>query len=141
MEKHKGDPGALMPVLEAINRIRGYLPRPLLEHAAARLEIPIAQVLTVASFYDKMGFDAPGRHVIQVCNGTSCHSRHSQKLLAALEKRLGVSEGGTDKQGRFTLKTVRCLGLCALSPSMRVDDVSFGRVDISDLDKILGQFK
>jgi NADH:ubiquinone oxidoreductase subunit E/NAD-dependent dihydropyrimidine dehydrogenase PreA subunit len=141
VEKHKSDPGALMPVLEAINRIRGYLPRPLLEHAAVRLDIPLAQVLNVASFYDKMGFDAPGRHVIQVCNGTSCHSQHSHRLISALEKKLGVSEGGTDKTGRFTLKTVRCLGLCALSPSMRIDDVSFGRVDISDMDRILGQFK
>jgi NADH:ubiquinone oxidoreductase subunit E/NAD-dependent dihydropyrimidine dehydrogenase PreA subunit len=141
VEKHTGDPGALMPVLEAINRIRGYLPRPLLEHAAVRLDIPLAQVLKVASFYDKMGFDAPGRHVIQVCNGTSCHSQRSSKLLHALEKKLNVSEGGTDKTGRFTLKTVRCLGLCALSPSMRIDDVSFGRVDMSDLDRILGQFK
>jgi NADH:ubiquinone oxidoreductase subunit E/NAD-dependent dihydropyrimidine dehydrogenase PreA subunit len=141
VEKHRGDPGALMPVLEAINRIRGFLPRPLLEHAAVRLDIPLAQVLKVASFYDKMGFDAPGRHVIQVCNGTSCHSQNSHKLIAALEKKLGVSEGGTDKAGHFTLKTVRCLGLCALSPSMRIDDVSFGRVDIGDLDKILGQFR
>ncbi len=141
ISRHAGDPGALMPVLEAVNRTRGYLPRPLLEHAAVRLDIPLAQVLTVASFYDKMGFKAPGRHVIQLCNGTSCHSQRSGVLLRALEKKLGVSEGGTDKSGRFTLKTVRCLGLCALSPSMRIDDVSFGKVNVDDLDGILGQFK
>ena len=81
ISRHAGDPGALMPVLEAVNRTRGYLPRPLLEHAAVRLDIPLAQVLTVASFYDKMGFKAPGRHVIQVCNGTSCHSQRSEVLL------------------------------------------------------------
>jgi NADH:ubiquinone oxidoreductase subunit E len=138
--RHAGDPGALMPVLEAINRTRGHLPRPLLEHAAVRLSIPLAEVLKVASFYDKMGFTPAGRHVIQVCNGTSCHSQHSAALLSRLEKKLGILAGQTDRKGRFTLRTVRCLGLCALSPTMRIDDVSFGKVEPEDIDGILEQF-
>jgi NADH:ubiquinone oxidoreductase subunit E/NAD-dependent dihydropyrimidine dehydrogenase PreA subunit len=138
--KHEGDPGALMPVLEATNRIYGYLPRAIVEHAALRLSIPLASALKVASFYDKMGFKPVGRHVIQVCNGTSCHSQHAAALLALIEKKLGIHDGETDKAKRFTLKTVRCLGLCALSPSMRIDDVSFGRVEPGDIDKILEQF-
>jgi NADH:ubiquinone oxidoreductase subunit E len=139
--RHQGDPGALMPVLESINRTYGHLPRTLLEHVAIRLDIPLASVLKVASFYDKMRFEPVGRHVIQVCNGTSCHSQHSAALLKNLEKKLGVKDGQTDKAGRFTLKTVRCLGLCALSPSMRIDDVSFGKVKLDDIPKILEQFK
>jgi NADH:ubiquinone oxidoreductase subunit E/NAD-dependent dihydropyrimidine dehydrogenase PreA subunit len=139
--RHQGDPGALMPVLEAINRTYGHLPRTLLEHIAVRLDIPLANVLKVASFYDKMRFEPVGRHVIQVCNGTSCHSQHSAALLKHLEKKLGIRDGQTDKAERFTLKTVRCLGLCALSPSMRIDDVSFGKVTIEDIPTILEQFK
>jgi NADH:ubiquinone oxidoreductase subunit E len=138
--KHQGDAGALMPVLEATNRTYGFLPRPLVEYAASRLGIPLASALKVASFYDKMRFEPVGRHVIQVCSGTSCHSQHSGALLSFLEKKLGVSDGGTDKSGRFTVRTVRCLGLCALSPSMRIDDVSFGKVDPEDIDTILEQF-
>jgi NADH:ubiquinone oxidoreductase subunit E len=138
--RQQGDPGALMPVLEATNRVYGYLPRGIVEHAASRLSIPLASALKVASFYDKMRFEPVGRHVIQVCNGTSCHSQHSAALISLLEKKLGVSDGGTGKSGRFTLRTVRCLGLCALSPSMRIDDVSFGKVDPDDIDKILEQF-
>jgi NADH:ubiquinone oxidoreductase subunit E len=139
--RHQEDPGALMPVLEAINRTYGHLPRTLLEHIAVRLEIPLANVLKVASFYDKMRFEPVGRHVIQVCNGTSCHSQHSAALLKHLEKKLCIKDGQTDKAGRFTLRTVRCLGLCALSPSMRIDDVSFGKVMIEDIPMILEQFK
>jgi NADH:ubiquinone oxidoreductase subunit E/NAD-dependent dihydropyrimidine dehydrogenase PreA subunit len=139
--RHQGDSGALMPVLEAINRTYGHLPRTLLEHSAVRLGIPIANVLKVASFYDKMRFEPVGRHVIQVCNGTSCHSQHSAQVLNHLEKKLGIKDGQTDKAGRFTLHTVRCLGLCALSPSMRIDDVSFGKVTIEDIPTILEQFK
>jgi NADH:ubiquinone oxidoreductase subunit E/NAD-dependent dihydropyrimidine dehydrogenase PreA subunit len=139
--RHQGDPGALMPVLEAVNRTYGHLPRALLEHIAVRLDIPLANVLKVASFYDKMRFEPVGRHVIQVCNGTSCHSQHSAVLLKHLEKTLGIKDGQTDTAGRFTLHTVRCLGLCALSPSMRIGDVSFGKVTIEDLPSILEQFK
>lgn len=138
--RHKGDDGALMPVLEAVNRTYGHLPRPMLEHAAMRLDIPVASALKVASFYDKMRFEPAGRHVVQVCNGTSCHSQKSSVLLKRLEKELGIMEGRTDTSGRFTLRTVRCLGLCALSPSMRIDDVSFGRVSPDDVPGILEQF-
>ena len=141
VNRHQGDPGALMPVLEAVNRTYGHLPRTLLEHIAVRLDIPLANVLKVASFYDKMRFEPVGRHVIQVCTGTSCHSQQSAVLLKQLEKKLGIKDGQTDKAGRFTLHTVRCLGLCALSPSMRIDDVSFGKVTIEDIPTILERFK
>jgi NADH:ubiquinone oxidoreductase subunit E/NAD-dependent dihydropyrimidine dehydrogenase PreA subunit len=140
LARNQGDPGALMPVLEAINRTYGHLQRAFLEHVAIRLDMPLAGVLKVASFYDKMRFEPVGRHVIQVCNGTSCHSQRSSILLKRLEKELGISEGQTDKSGRFTLHTVRCLGLCALSPSMRIDEVSFGKVAPDDVHQILEQF-
>jgi NADH:ubiquinone oxidoreductase subunit E len=140
LARHAGDAGALMPVLEAMNRTYGYLPRPILERAAIRLDVPLAAALKVASFYDKMHLTPVGRHVVQVCTGTSCHSQHSSLLLRRLEKELGIAEGETDRAGRFTLRTVRCLGLCALSPSMRIDDVSFGRVALDDIPRILEQF-
>ncbi len=140
LARHAGEQGALMPVLEAVNRTCGYLPRRILEEVAIRLEVPLAAALTVASFYDKMRFEPSGRHVVQVCNGTSCHSQHSALLLRRLEKELGIPAGATDRSGRFTLRTVRCLGLCALSPSMRIDDVNFGRVAFDDIPRILEQF-
>ena len=96
MVRHKDDPGALMPILESVNRTHGYLPRKLLEHAAVRLDIPLANVIRVASFYDKMRFEPAGRHTVQICNGTSCHSQHSTHLLRRLEQELGISEGQTD---------------------------------------------
>jgi NADH:ubiquinone oxidoreductase subunit E len=81
-----------------------------------------------------------GRHVVEVCAGTSCHVRGSRALLQRLEQRLGVGAGETDQAGRFTLRTVRCLGLCALSPAMKIDGQSFGRVDLDRVPEILEQF-
>ncbi len=141
ISRHRDDKGALMPVLEAINRKYGHLPRRLIEHTAARLEIPPAKVLRVASFYNKMRFVPTGRHIIQVCDGTSCYSQHSKLVLQRLKNELCVAEGQTDTSGRFTLTTVRCLGLCALSPSIRIDDITFSRVQPDDIQSILEQFE
>jgi NADH-quinone oxidoreductase subunit E len=78
--------------------------------------------------------------VVEVCSGTSCHARAPRALLDRLERELGIAAGGTDPSGRFTLRTVRCLGLCALAPALRIDGQNFGRVDPDRLQGILEQF-
>ena len=78
--------------------------------------------------------------MVEVCAGTSCHSRGSRALRERLEKEIGIGPGKTDPSGRFTLRTVRCLGLCALSPAMKIDGRSFGRVKLDRLGEILEQF-
>jgi len=133
--------GSLMPVLQEINQSYGYIPRGMLEHLAARWEMRMAEILRVASFYDRFHLLPVGRHVIEVCAGTSCHSQGSRALLKNLEKQLGLKAGETDADGRFTLRTVRCLGLCALSPAMKIAGQSFGRVKLDRVPEILEQFQ
>jgi NADH:ubiquinone oxidoreductase subunit E len=140
LARHEGGLGRMMPVLQDISETYGYLPRLVMEHLAARWGLRLAEILRVASFYDRFELEPAGRHVVEVCSGTSCHSRRSQALLKRLEKEIGVSAGRTDPSGRFTLKTVRCLGLCALSPALKIDGQSFGRVDIDRVAEILESF-
>jgi NADH:ubiquinone oxidoreductase subunit E len=140
LANNEGSLGNLMPVLQEIDRTYGYLPQRVLEHLAAFWELRLAEILRVASFYDRFRLQPTGRHVVEVCEGTSCHSRGSRDLRERLEKELGVDSGQTDKSGRFTLQTVRCLGLCALSPAMKIDGRSFGRVDIDRVPEVLEQF-
>jgi len=137
---HRGDLGAVMPVLQEIAGAYGYLPRSILEHVAARWEVPLGGILRVASFYDEFRLEPPGRHVVEVCTGGSCYAQGSGALLQRLEEHLGIRPGETDPQRRFTLRTVRCLGLCALSPAMKIDGRSFGRVDLDRLPQILEDF-
>lgn len=140
LARHQKESGKMMPVLQEINQAYGYLPRLMLEHLACLWGFRLAEILRVASFYDRFHLEPVGRHVVEVCEGTSCHSRGSRALLARLEKVLGVEPGQTDRSGRFTLRTVRCLGLCALSPAMKIDGQSFGRVSIDRVGDILEQF-
>jgi NADH:ubiquinone oxidoreductase subunit E/NAD-dependent dihydropyrimidine dehydrogenase PreA subunit len=140
LTRHEGAPGALMPVLHDIHHAYGYLPRRLLEHLSCRWNVQLAGILRVASFYDEFRLEPAGRHLIEICTGTSCYASGSAELLQRLENQIGAGAGETDKTGRFTLRTVRCLGLCALSPAMRIDGRSFGRIHRDRLPAILEQF-
>ena len=138
---HEGEPGAMMPVLREINESYRHLPRAFLEQIASRWNVRLAEVLRVASFYDQFKMQPVGRHIVEACDGTSCHSRGSRAILERLQEVIGVQPGETDPAGRYTLRTVRCLGLCASSPSMRIDGQSFGRVNLDKIPEILEQFK
>ena len=139
--RHQGRPGALMPVLQEINQGYGHLPRVLLEHVSVRLSIPLPEIVRVAGFYTEFRLEPVGRHIVEVCNGTSCYARASGSLLRRLEETLGIRAGETATDGRFTLKTVNCLGLCALSPTLRIDGRSFGRVQPDRLAGLLEEYE
>ncbi len=141
LARHEGDPGAMVPVLREINNAYRYLPREILEQLASRWGVRLASVLRVASFYDQLRLEPVGHHVVEACDGTSCHSKGARAMLERLEEKIGVAAGGTDPSGRFTLRTVRCLGLCASSPAMRIDGQNFARLDLDGVSDILEQFK
>jgi NADH:ubiquinone oxidoreductase subunit E/NAD-dependent dihydropyrimidine dehydrogenase PreA subunit len=139
--RHAGDPAPLIQVLQDISDTRRYLPRPMLEALSARLEAPLAEIYRVASFYNAFSLEPVGRHIVEVCLGTACFVAGSGVVLERLEREIGVEEGGTDEDERFTLRTVRCIGCCALAPAMRIDGVTFGRVKLDQVPKILATFE
>jgi NADH:ubiquinone oxidoreductase subunit E/NAD-dependent dihydropyrimidine dehydrogenase PreA subunit len=141
LARYHGDPGPLIPILQDINDDRRYLPRAVLEHVSVRLEIPMAEILRVASFYNAFSLEPVGRHIVEVCLGTACFVRGSGLLMERLEGEIGVREGGTDPDGRFTLRTVRCIGCCALAPAMRIGGITFGRVKLDGVTGILERFR
>ena len=139
--RYEKDPAPLIPVLQDINGDRGYLPRPMLEHVALRLQIPLTEILRIASFYDAFRLEPAGRHIIEVCLGTTCFVRGSGLLLERLEDEIGVRAGETDPEMRFTLCTVRCIGCCALAPTMRINGVTFGKIKLDRVPSILERFE
>ncbi|MBW7882562.1 MAG: NADH-quinone oxidoreductase subunit NuoE [Caldilineaceae bacterium] len=128
LERHHGEPDALITVLEEIQQHYGYLGQNQLQYAARGLSMPLARVYGVATFYNLFRFDPPGQYQIRVCRGTACHVNHSAKILAYLEENLGIDEDETTADGRFTLQTVACMGACSLAPVVVVNTDTHGRM-------------
>jgi len=133
--------GALLTKLHAINAEHGYLPEEELRRAASELGVPLSQLYSTASFYAAFSFQPRGRHTIQVCLGTACYIRGGEKLLEKLETILGVKPGETTDDQAFTLETVYCLGSCSMSPVVRVDGDTYGRLRADRLPRILKKYQ
>lgn len=133
--------GAVLAALHDITAQHGYLPANEVRRAAAGLGIPLSQIFSAATFYATFSFKPPGRHKLQVCEGTACYVRGSAALLEQLAHDLGIEVDETTKDLLFTLKRVRCVGSCGLAPVIRVDGETFGRLTADDLVAIVDQFR
>lgn len=138
---HTGKPGALIPVLEQVQEVLGYLPMPIQQRVAAGLNIPAANVFGVVTFYSFFTMVPRGKHNIRVCLGTACYVRGGQRLLETLTSVLGIEPGGCTADRQFSLETVRCLGACGLAPVIVVDEDTHGQVKPAKLQGILSQYK
>ena len=122
LDRYRGQPDALITVLEEIQHHYGYLPRQQLEHTARELGFPLSRVYGVATFYNLFQFTPPGRYQVRICKGTACHVGHSDEILEYLKEKLGIDEDETTPDKLFTLQTVACVGACSLAPVMVVNE-------------------
>ena len=114
---------ALIPIMQDIQTQYRYLPGELLSYVASQIGITETKAYSVATFYENFSFEAKGKYVIKVCDGTACHVRHSTPVLEALWKELGMSKKKhTTDDMMFTVETVSCLGACGLAPTMMVNE-------------------
>jgi len=141
LDAHRGRPGALIPILQETQEAYGYLPREAIAAIAADMRLPAAQVYGVATFYAQFHLKPRGRHVIRVCLGTACHVRGGERILEQLERRLEVKSGDTTGDLLFTLERVACLGACGLSPTMMIDDSTYGRLTPRSAAEIVERYR
>ncbi len=141
LEKYASIQGALIPVLQEVQQMYNYLPEEVLEYIAGRMQIPIAEIYGVVTFYSQFHLKPRGRNIIRVCQGTACHVRGGKTILQALEKQLGVKAGHTTADLRYTLETVACIGACGLAPVMQVNDDTYGRLTMDRLAVILARYE
>jgi len=125
-ERFDARPANLIPALQFVQEREGYLSPEAIAAVAEYVGVPQAKVFGVATFYSQFHLSPQGRHKITVCRGTACHVRGSARLLADLEKMLGIEPGETTDDMLFSLETVACLGSCALAPVV-VEDKVYGR--------------
>lgn len=141
IKRFKGKPGGLIPVLEQVQGVLGYLPVAIQEVIAEGLGVPRAQVFGVVTFYSFFTMVPRGKHTCRVCLGTACYVRGGRAIAETLKRNLGISEGETTADRMFSLESVRCLGACGLGPVVVVDEEVHGRMKPAMLAEVLSHYK
>lgn len=141
IKEHRDKTGKLMPVLQKMNREYNYLPPDMIRHVAKEFHIPLTSVFNIATFYNSFSLTPRGRHIVNICLGTSCYVRGGARILKTVAGELGIAAGETTGDLNFSIETVRCLGCCSISPVIMVDDKVYGKVESSQVKNILGMYK
>ncbi len=138
---YKGEEGELIPILQRIQEEIGFLPGEALIDTAKFIGVPKSRVYAVATFYSQFRFTPRGRNHIMMCRGTACHVKGASRILEELEKRLGIKEGETTPDLKFSLETVACIGACGLAPNMVINKSTYGRLTKSRISEILDSIR
>jgi formate dehydrogenase subunit gamma len=139
VKKHQNQPGALLPLLHAIQDSVGYIPESCYVPISKGLSLSVAEVHGVVTFYHHFRTHKPGRHVVQICRAESCQAMGSEALEAHAKKCLNIDYHQTTDDNAISLEPVYCLGNCALSPSLMIDDEVYGRVTADDLEALIAE--
>lgn len=127
IKDHQYQASALLEILHKAQELYGYLNREILSFVAASLKLPPSHVYGVAAFYNYFRLKQPGEHVVTTCMGTACYVKGAEEIISAVEKEFNVKRGGSTADGRLSIFTTRCIGACAMAPSIVIDDVVIGK--------------
>lgn len=138
LANYEGEKHELIPILQDTQAAFRYLPAAAVREIARFLSISESTIYGVATFYAQFKLTPVGRKIIRVCRGTACHVRGSAKVLAEMEKQLGIKAGETTPDMEYTLETVACIGACALAPTMTIDGDTHGKMSTRKVAEVLG---
>ena len=141
IDKHKGEKWGLIPLLQEVQELCGYIPPESIDTIAAAMNMFPSQVQGVITFYAGFALEPKGKFVLKVCRGTACHVKGSRSILRLMQKELSLSEGETSPDYKFTLETVACLGACFLAPTMMINRDYFGKLSPTIVTSVLGEYQ
>ena len=139
--KWKNTRGNLIMILHEIQNQYGYVPRSIALILAQSLDVPLAQIYEVITFYHFFKLSKPGKYVLSVCTGTACYLKGSQDIVDEIESLLNIKDGQTSSDGMFHLQSVRCLGCCGLAPVLMVNQTIHGKVKKEEVASLLSFYK
>jgi len=128
IDRHHSEASSLIQVLLEIQAENHWLPKEALERVRERLDVPMARIQHIATFYKAFSLVPKGRHEVHICMGTACHVRGAGRVLEKVQSVTGIKPGETDLDMKYSLETVNCLGCCALGPVMEVDGKTHGKL-------------
>ena len=137
---HKGQQGALMPILQQAQDIYGYLPIEVQTIIAEETGIPLEKIYGVVTFYAQFSLFPKGKYKISVCLGTACYVKGSGDLYNKLKEKLSLGDGECTPDGKYSLEACRCIGACGLAPVLTINDDVYGKLTVNDLDDVLAKY-
>jgi NADH-quinone oxidoreductase subunit E len=140
VSKWQGKEGNLIMIFHEIQNEYGYVPRGVSMRLSELLDVPLARIYEVLTFYNYFKLEEPGQHSISICMGTACYLKGANDLLKRFKDILNVEEGETTEDGLFQLNVVRCLGCCGLAPVVTVDEKVYGKVTKDQIPEILAEY-
>ena len=141
IEKHKNDPGAIMPILQEAQDVYGYLPSEVQQIIADKLGVSLEEIFGVATFYSQFSLTPKGKYNISVCLGTACYVKGAGALIDKLTSILGIQPEECTPDGRFSLTACRCIGACGLAPVLTINDDVYGRLVPDEIEGILAKYQ
>lgn len=138
---YRGKDGSTIPLLQDVQAIFGYIPEIAVDYIAQELGIPATNIYGVVTFYAQFHTEPRGKYVIRACRGTACHVKGGKAVLKAIQDRLGLSDGETSPDLKFTLETVACLGACALAPVVIINQSYYGNQNSQKIMRILEKYE
>ncbi len=141
IEKYNGVQGSMMPILQEAQDIYGYLPVEVQTIIAEKTGVSLEEIFGIVSFYSQFSLNPKGQYAIAVCLGTACYVKGSQDLVDRITYKLGIKDGDTTPDGKFSLTATRCIGACGLAPVLTINDEVYGRLKKEDVDGILEQYQ
>ncbi len=139
--EHKGQEGAAIPVLHKAQEIYGYLPIEVQEMISEGLDVPLAEIYGIVTFYTQFSINPKGKYQIGICLGTACYVKGSGDILDKVKEILGIDVGECTPDGLFSIDATRCIGACGLAPVMTVNDDVYGRLVVDDVADIIKKYR
>ena len=140
LEKYKQDKDNLIQILNEVQEHYGYVPTAAQMRVANYLNISLAEVYGVVTFYSRFTLKPKGKYNIAVCLGTACYVKGSEKILDRVKERLKIDVGETTPDGKFSIEETRCIGACGLAPVFTVNGEVYGKATVQILDKVLDEY-
>ena len=141
IEKDKGMQGNMLPVLQGAQEIYGYLPIEVQTMIAEGLDVSLAEIYGVATFYSQFKLNPEGRVAIAVCLGTACYVKGSGQIADKITEIIGIAPGETTPDGKYSFEATRCIGACGLAPVLTVNGEVYGRLTVADIPGILKKYE
>ena len=140
IDKHIGEKGSMMPILQEAQEIYGYLPIEVQKIIADKTGVSLEEIFGIVSFYAQFKLNPDGQYAIAVCLGTACYVKGSGDIIERISERLNVPIGSTSADGKYSIEATRCIGACGLAPVLTVNGEVYGRLTVDDVDDILAKY-